>query len=295
VITRLKLVCVALFWGGTFVAGHGVGAVLPPTVSALARFGIASVALLGIAQWLEGGLPRLDRRMGLVTLVLGMVGIFAYNSLFFAAVKILPASRTAILVALNPVCTAVLNALLTRQRLAPLSWAGIALSFVGALIVISHGDVSLLLQGGLGRGEAIMLAGVGSWALYTVLSQRILRGISPIAATTYASLWGTGMLLLYALPDLVQVNWATLDAKAWGWLFYLGIPGTAVAYIWYFDGVQQLGAPRTAVFNNFVPVFGVALSTLLLREQLPWSTLAGGLTVLCGVVLTSRGRTKAQA
>lgn len=289
-LTRLKLVCAALFWGGTFVAGHVVGTVLPPSVSALARFLIATLLLIVAARVMEGGLPRPDRRLAAVTFVLGAIGIFGYNSLFFTAVKLLPASRTAIIVALNPVCTAVLNALLTRQRLSVVSWAGIALSFIGALIVISHGDPQALLAGQFGGGEWIMLSGVACWALYTVLWQRILHGITPLAATTWVSIWGTLLLALYALPQLARVQWSGLSISVWANLLYLGIPGTAIAYVWYFDGVRALGAPRTAVFNNFVPVFGVALSALLLQERPPLSTLVGGLTVLAGVVLTGYGR-----
>ena len=290
-ITRLKLICVALFWGGTFVAGRIVGPLLPPPVSAMARFVIATALMAATAYVLEGGLPRLDRRLFGVTVLLGFLGIFAYNNFFFAAVQLLPASRTALLVALNPVATALLNALLLRQPLAPLRWLGILISFLGASIVITHGDPTALAQGAIGRGEWIMLAGVVCWALYTILSQLILKtGLSPIAATTYASLWGSLLLMLYAIPSLGQVHWSGLGLDAALSVLYLGIPGTAIAYIWYFDGVKELGAPRTAVFNNFVPVFGVLLSALLLHERVPPSTLLGGGIVLCGVALTSRGR-----
>ncbi len=290
-ITRLKLICVALFWGGTFVAGRIVGPLLPPPVSAMARFVIATVLMVATAYVVEGGLPRLDRRLFAVTALLGFLGIFAYNNFFFAAVQLLPASRTALLVALNPVATALLNAMLFRQALAPLRWLGILISFLGASIVITHGDPAALMQGAIGRGEWIMLAGVLCWALYTILSQLILKtGLSPIAATTYASLWGSLLLALYAIPSLGQVHWSGLGLDAALSVLYLGIPGTAIAYIWYFDGVKELGAPRTAVFNNFVPVFGVLLSALLLHERVPLSTLLGGAIVLCGVALTSRGR-----
>ena len=255
-ITRLKLICVALFWGGTFVAGRIVGPLLPPPVSAMARFVIATLLMVATAYVLEGGLPRLDRRLFLVTALLGFLGIFAYNNFFFAAVQLLPANRTALLVALNPVATALLNALLFRQALAPLRWLGILISFLGASIVITQGDPTALTQGAIGRGEWIMLAGVLCWALYTILSQLILKtGLSPIAATTYASLWGSLLLALYAIPSLGQVHWSGLGLGAALSVLYLGIPGTAIAYIWYFDGVKELGAPRTAVFNNFVPVF----------------------------------------
>lgn len=290
-ITRLKLICVAFFWGGTFVAGRIVGPLLPPPVSAMARFLVATLLMVMTAKVLEGGLPRLDRRLFLLTVLLGFLGIFAYNNFFFAAVQLLPASRTALLVALNPVVTALLNALLFRHKLAPVRWLGILISFIGAAIVITHGDLTLLAQGAIGRGEWIMLAGVLSWALYTILSQLLLiSGLTPIAATSYASLWGTILLTLYALPHLGQVQWSNLGLDALLSVLYLGIPGTAIAYIWYFDGVKELGAPRTAVFNNFVPVFGVALSALLLHESIAASTLLGGAIVLGGVALTSRGR-----
>ncbi len=290
-ITRLKLILVALFWGGTFVAGRMVGPLLPPPVSAMARFLIATALMCLIARVLEGGLPRLDRRLFLVTALLGFLGIFAYNNFFFAAVQLLPASRTALIVAMNPVATALLNALFFRHKLAPLRWLGIVISFAGASIVITHGDLATLTQGALGRGEWVMLGGVLCWALYTILSQLILKsGLSPVAATTYASLWGTLLLTLYALPHLGQVHWEGLGLKAALSVAYLGIPGTAIAYIWYFDGVKELGAPRTAVFNNLVPVFGVTLSALLLHEHIPLSTLIGGVIVLSGVALTSRGR-----
>ena len=98
------------------------------------------------------------------------------------------------------------------------------------------------------------------------------------------------MLALYAIPSFGQVHWNSLGLAAALSVLYLGIPGTAIAYIWYFDGVKELGAPRTAVFNNFVPVFGVLLSALLLHERVPLSTLLGGAIVIGGVALTSRGR-----
>ena len=50
-LTRLKLLCVALFWGGTFVSAHVMGAFLPPPVSALLRFLVATAFMVGFAMF----------------------------------------------------------------------------------------------------------------------------------------------------------------------------------------------------------------------------------------------------
>ena len=289
-LTRLKLLCVALFWGGTFVSAHVMGALLPPPVGALLRFLVATAFMFGFAMFTEGRIAAPDRRLLLVTLLLGAVGIFGYNALFFAAAKLMPASRTALIVATNPVFTAVLSAALMRESPPARGWAGIALSFLGAVIVITHGDLPALLQRGIGPGELLMVGGVGCWALYTVLSQRLLQGVSPLMATTWCSAWGTLLLALYALPHLGGIGWTRLPASLWWNLLYMGIPGTGIAYVWFLDGVRRLGAPRAAVFNNFVPVFGVALSALLLGERPAASTLVGGAIVMTGVLITTRAR-----
>jgi drug/metabolite transporter (DMT)-like permease len=71
-------------------------------------------------------------------------------------------------------------------------------------------------------------------------------------------------------------------------LIYLGVLGTALAFVWYYMSVKKLGASVTSIFNNLVPVFGVAISVLLLGEPLLWSMLVGGAVTIFGVLLVSR-------
>src|SRR5687768_9348947 len=100
-----RLVAVPAIWGGTFVAGRHVVAVMSPMMGSFSRYVIAVVALLAAAFALEGGLPRLSRRQWLGTFILGLLGVFAYNLFFMASLEHLPASRAALIIALNPVIT----------------------------------------------------------------------------------------------------------------------------------------------------------------------------------------------
>ncbi len=289
----LRLVCVALFWGGTFIAGRYIAQSVPALIAATIRFAIA-VPLLAVVAWkFEGGLPRLNRAQLLMTFCLGLTGIFLYNICFFAALSRMPAGRTALFVALNPIVTALLLALLFRERLGIGRWIGIVIAFVGAAVVITRGDL-----GGawhdvtqvVGIGELLMLCAITGWAAYTIIGRFALKGLSPVAATTYASLWGLVLLACGAAYQFASFDWSAMNWKMFAAIAYLGVFGTVAGFVWYYQGVKAIGPARTAVFNNLVPVFGILLAAALLGEPILVSMVLGGALVIGGVTVTNRQR-----
>ena len=97
------------------------------------------------------------------------------------------------------------------------------------------------------------------------------------------------MLLLACCGNFVQglasIRRANLPLIG---VLYLGVLGTSVAFVWYYQAVQRLGAARTVIFNNLVPVFGASLSVLLLGEPLLPSMLLGGAIAVAGVMLVTK-------
>lgn len=287
----LKLVMVALCWGGTFIAGAILAQSLPLMTAAFGRFLVATLLLLWVAFRTEGGLPRLNRSQLLSTAAMGLTGIFFYNVCFFGALARIPAGRTALFVSLTPVVTACLASVVLRERLGPKRWVGIGVALLGALIVITRGDFAGAVRDlgeSIGLGEMLMSMAVLNWAAYTLLSRKATESMSPIAATTYAALWGLAFLSLGAVGELGTVKWSALGWQAWASIFYLGAVGTVVAFIWYIQGIEAVGPSRTAVFTNLVPVFGVLLSAGLLGEAVLASMLVGGAVSVIGVSLANR-------
>jgi len=289
-----RLAGVAALWGGTFIAGRIAAPELPHfTVSAL-RFWVAFAILAPLLLVVEKRIPRLSARDLGFTALLALFGLVIYNLLFLGALELIPAGRTALVVALNPILTAMTMAIVFGERLQQHRWLGILLALSGVWIVLSKGDPSLLLQR-VGRGEWLMLGGACCWAIYTVVGRYALNGeaaASPLALTTVTTLWGA--LMLTAGMPLEWDGWRVHDISvaAWASIVYLGAGGTALAFVWYAEGLQQLGAARTAVFNNLVPVFGVLFGTLLLGEPLLISMLIGGAVAITGVTLTNWSRAR---
>lgn len=290
-LTYLKLILVALLWGGTFIAGRLLAQQLPHMTAAFLRFAIAVALLIPLLLYQERGFPKLNRQQVHATFALGATGIFFYNLCFFSALSLMPAGRTALFVALNPSVTAMALVLFMGERLSGRRYLGIFLAFIGASVVISRGDLLLLWRDigqTMGRGELLMLAAVCAWAAYTIIGKHALQGLSPLAATTYASLWGLLLLGLGALPELAALQFERLTWHVWLALLYLGAGGTVIGFVWYYQGVQGIGPARAAIFNNLVPVFGIGLGALLLDEAILSSMLLGGALTIAGVYLTNR-------
>ncbi|MFM7627505.1 MAG: DMT family transporter [Gammaproteobacteria bacterium] len=284
-----RLVGVAALWGGTFIAGRIAAPQVPHFTLAALRFWAAVAVLLPLLLIVERGWPKLRARDWGFALLLAMTGLVTYNLLFLGALERIDASRTALVVALNPILTAVAMASVFGERLAAHRWLGILLALTGVAVVLARGDLTLILQR-VGTGEAMMLGGATCWAAYTVIGRYAFAGEgapSALAMTTVTTLCGASLLSLgmpfeWSSWQAAQVHW-----DGWASIAYLGAGGTALAFVWYAQGLKRLGPARTAVFNNLVPVFGASFGALLLGEAILPSMVVGGLVALAGVSLTN--------
>ena len=78
---------------------------------------------------------------------------------------------------------------------------------------------------------------------------------------------------------------AMSDGVFWFQVLFLGIAVTFIGFIFFLEGINKLGATRTAIFINLVPVFGTTLSVLILNETIYPTFIIGLLLVITGVVI----------
>jgi drug/metabolite transporter (DMT)-like permease len=285
--TVVKLALVAAIWGGTFIAGRIVSAEMAPESAAFWRYVVATAALGAAVVALEGRLPRLDRRQVAAVTLLGATGVFAYNLFFMSGLRTVTAGRAALIVALNPALVMLGSALFFGERIRQARVAGIALAFSGAAIVIGRGNPLALLDGAAGIGELLIFGCAVSWMAFTLIAKRAMTGLSPLALTTYASITGT-LMLAAAVAASGAAFAPPVSLAGAASLAFLGVFGTAVAFVWFSDGVRLIGPVRAGVFINLVPVAAILLGALLLGEPIDLPVAAGGTLVVAGVFLLNR-------
>ena len=287
-LTYALLTLSAVFWGGTFIAGRLIAPLLDPFSAAFLRFAIAAWLLLAWLWWQHRRLPAVTARQFFGIVLLGTSGIFAYNLMFFSGLQTVEAGRASLIIAANPVLLAITSAVIYRESLSCLRWLGIGMSVFGAMLVITRGEIRSLLDHGIGHGELLILGCVVSWVVYTLIGKRLLRGMSPLQAVTYASVVGVSMLGAMQAHRRAPITELPSDPVAWLSLLYLAVFGTVLAFVWYYKGVQSIGAARAGQFINLVPLSGVALGAAILNEPITAYVLVGGALVLFGLWLTNR-------
>lgn len=280
------LTLMALFFGGTWVAGKvGVDAI-PPITLAAGRFGLASILLWVWARTKQpsGRPPRLSDLP--LFLGMGLTAIAGYNMLFLYGLLLAPASDGAIIVpGMAPILTAVLAAITLKERIGGWAIAGLLTAVAGLLFVLTPGEAqssSRLL------GDLLFLAGALCWAIYSVIGKTATARFHPVNATLYGTVTGTVLLMPPAILERGWVNLASAPLAAWSGLLYLAVFGTVLAFVFFYEGVRRIGAARATAFAFLVPVFGVVSSVLLLGEHLARLTVVGGVLVLFGLWLVQR-------
>lgn len=276
------------FWGASFVATKIVlRQVSPLTVIAL-RFGMGVLVLVVVVaarrefRWPQRG------DVGWLVL-LGLNGVTVHQLLQANGLMTTTATNSAWIVALTPIFSALLAWLILRESFGWIKVMGLALALIGALLVTSRGQLS----GGLFSipatpGDFLVLLSAPNWALFTVLSKRIVGRLPPALMLMYVMLVGwLAIMPLFVfsggLSQAPHLTWA-----GWGGVLFLGLLCSGAAYIFWYDALDVAGASQVAAFLYIEPFVTLIVAAWLIGETIRWASLVGGAIILLGVWLVNR-------
>jgi drug/metabolite transporter (DMT)-like permease len=274
-----------IVWGASFVAARvlltsqaGDQVSLSPTVLAALRFSIASlffVVPLGIA------IAR--RQLSVLQLVqvffLGQIAFSLYFWLQYTGVQKTNASISSILVVgLIPAVTAFLSQFIGKEHLSLTRFGALLLGFLGVGIIVLEQQTPLTEGSDFLFGSLCLVGNAFAFAIYSNLSKRWMRDISPLIMTGGTMLSGAIGLLLLSLTDPIHNRWGDiirLNATQWVALLFLSLGCSVIAYFVYNFALTKISASRAAVYIYFEPVVTVILGATLLGERLNWQTFCG--------------------
>lgn len=281
--TDLLLALMALLWGVNIIVVKAALAHFLPLAFNAVRFPLASVALLLIARL--GGTKIPQRRYWKSLALYGVLGNSLYQLGFIQGLSLTRAGNAALIMAANPVLTALISHWVGQERFLWRHWVGIALSALGvALVVVGSGA-----EIGFGLtmlGDLLVLGAVLCWSLYAVGSRPLVHALGPISMTAWTTVVGTIPLVLFGLPSLASQSWSAVTPAAWGGVAYASLGAIVTGYLLWARGMRSLGSTRVAVYSNFTPVFAFLAAWPFLGEAPTLWQVGGGSLIFLGLYLT---------
>jgi drug/metabolite transporter (DMT)-like permease len=284
-------------WGASFVAARFLlqpettgQAFLSPGVLAALRFSIASLFfVIPLARAIL--LRQVSGRDLLLMAFLGQITFSLYFWLQYTGVQQTNASISSILVVgLIPIATAVLSRLLGKEHFSLASLGAFLLGFCGVVLIILQKQLIVTWQSGFLFGALCLVGNAFAFAVYSNLSKRWMKNISPLVMTGGTMISGTIGLLLLSLFDPVSNRWSEvpkLGIIQWLALLFLAVVCSVIAYFVYNVALTKIDASRVAVYIYLEPVVAVVLGITLLGEHLNWQTIIGAAAIGGAVALVN--------
>ena len=287
----LLLSLCSLLWSLNWVIGKAMVGTVSPLALTFIRWSVAVAAMLPFAlPQVRAHWPVVKRHWKAIAW-LGFWGTGLHNAFAYVGLQYTTATNGVILNSSIPVMIILCGWAVYRDTITRWQALGVAISLAGVLTVLTRGDLAVLAQLSLNKGDLIVMAGMVFWAVYTVYLRT-----KPAELPGLALLFCCGTVGVVLLAPLAAVELAFWGGRvdptpaAIAALLYVGIFPSFVGYVFWNRGVAEVGPNVAGIFVHLMPAFGSLLAWLFLDERLRLFHLAGIGLILAGIALTARGR-----
>ena len=276
-----------MIWSGNFVIARGVNDWIMPITLAFWRWLFAFVCILPI------GYLSVRREWTIITknwaylIGMGILGIGVYNTLIYFAGQHTTTHHIAIISSNAPIGTLVIAGLMGVEKLSRYKVIGAICAFSGALVVVTHGNLSSILEQQWNSGDIILIFSTLIWASWSVASTFKPKELSTKSFLTVVMGIGALFLLPFYIWEATFVAPTPLSLEALSIYFYIGVFASVIAWFFWQHSVETVGSVKTSLIYYSMPLFSGLLAIIILSEPVEQYHLIGFTMVLLGITISN--------
>jgi drug/metabolite transporter (DMT)-like permease len=187
----------------------------------------------------------------------------------------------------SPIMAIILARIFLKEKIGWNKLAGLILCITGVLFLLSRGDFRNLVNFHFSTGDIWVLIAAFCFAVYNTLVKKKPMAVSPLNFLFVIFSLGTIMLLPFYIWEMEHTQTVSWNFNIVSAIVYLGVVASAFCFwIWNIT-IHQLGAARTALFGNLIPVFSSLEAVLILHEEFTWVHVVSMVIVFAGILLAN--------
>jgi drug/metabolite transporter (DMT)-like permease len=281
-------VLATIIWSGNFIVARGVTQQIGPISLAFYR-GLTATVIIAPFAWkrflAERKLIRANRSYLFWT---ALTGIALFNTCVYVAGHYTTAINLALIgTTSSPIFSTIMAVIFLKEKMNAFRVIGFALCIAGIILLISKGSMETLAAFRFSKGDLWVIAGALAFATYSILVRKKPAGFSALNFLFLLFAAGTAMLFPFFL-------WEASTSAAISWspslisiILYLGAGASVISFLCWNIALQKLGAGRTVLFGNLIPVFSVWEAVIFLNEEITRIHLFSGALVIVGLIIAN--------
>jgi drug/metabolite transporter (DMT)-like permease len=277
-----------LIWSGNFIIARGVIKTIPPITLGFYRWLLATIIILPFAwKYFVAEISFVKERFWFFFLA-AVTGVSMFNTFVYVAGHYSSAINIAILgTCSSPIMSVILARIFLKERIPPLRIAGIVVSIIGILLLLSKGDPRNLLSFRFTKGDWWILAAALSFAIYNTTVRKKPQAMNPVNFLFTVFLIGTIVLFPFYLWELNKEGGIAINATNIEVIIYLGLGTSVICFFIWNKAITILGTGRTALFGNLIPIFSSLEAVLFLNEKITSIHIISFLIVVAGLIIAN--------
>ncbi len=282
----VKFIFIGLVWGSTFMwVKLGIREIGPfNLVMYRALFATLALAIVILAKRMK---PFPWKYVG-IYLVIGLLNAALPFALVAWSEKFISSGMASILNSSVPLFTLVLAPMfIADEKITLRKLIGLILGFGGIVLLTANKVTEDFATVGL--GQMLMLCAAISYALAAIFA----RKFSPLLQAEWQAFLQMASAFLFLLPAAILMEGSLALPKmaiTWIAILWMGIMGSCVSLLIFFDLLKQVGATRTVLVSYIFPVSGVILGVVFLNEVLDFRMILAGVVILAGVIIVNQNK-----
>lgn len=278
-----------IFWGVNYPFTK---ALIPDFMSSE---GVAAFRVLGgcLLFWLSSLFikgDKIEKQDFLKIIIGGALGLFGCIYLFVVALDYGSAIDIAIIMTLQPAFVMLIEVIFLHRRPDVTEYIGLAVSFIGAALIILTG------QSGSGHANDLLLgdffavcAGI-CFAIYLVILQKPTQKYKPISLLRWVFLFAA-LPGLFLVPDLPSMAiWKADELVPWFEIGFIVLCPTFLAYLLVQPASKAIGSVLVALYQYLTPVVAALAAIWMGVDHLRWAQVLAMLVIIGGMLLTNWGK-----
>ncbi len=284
------LVIGAFSWAGSSVAGRMASGNVPPFSLSFIRWFFVALCFLAIGGKQTWEQRHLIAHHWKLLVAFGLFGVVGFTVPYYVGLQFTVAVNASLMNASGTLWIVGTAFLMTGETITRKQSVGVALGFVGTVLIVLRADLAVLSQFSINIGDMMVLVAFFSWAVYTVMLRWKPPEIGELAFLTSMTIFAVILMAPLYVVDLVQGRSFDKNFDNIAIITYAVVFPSFISYLLWNKAVPVVGASVAGIAQYLIPIIGVALSVALLGETIQTYHVAGIAVIFTGVWLVSAGR-----